>query len=211
MVAVVTRQVRVIALALLVLFASGAAAFAAELNGRIVGVRDGDTVDLLTAADVQVRVRLAGIDAPEMGQAFGNAAKQALAKLANHREARVLWSKRDSYGRILGKLLVEGVDVNLQMIQRGLAWHYTAYAADQSAADRNRYATAEAAARARGLGLWRDGTAIPPWVFRHPARAPALSRTTSLDTDAIGAWPVKPGCASHEMLTHIKFCWAWRG
>ena len=209
--AVVPWRVRAIALALLALVASGTAVFAAELNGRIVGVRDGDTVDLLTTADIEVRVRLAGIDAPEMGQAFGKAAKQALANLAYHREVRVLWSKRDNYGRVVGKLLVEGADVNLQMIQRGLAWHYTAYAAEQSVADRNRYAAAEAAARARRLGLWRDGTAVPPWVFRHPSRAPAASRTTSVDADAVGARPVNPGYASREMLPHVKFARAAAG
>jgi endonuclease YncB( thermonuclease family) len=199
------RFVRTMVVAWLVLAASGAAAIAAELNGRIVGVGDGDTVDLLTADGVRVRVRLAGIDAPEMGQAFGKAAKQALAKLAYNREARVLWSKKDSYGRVVGKLFVQGADVNLQMIERGLAWHYRAYAAEQSAADRDRYAAAEAAARARRLGLWRDGTAIPPWVFRHPDRVPAASRTTMLDVDTVGVRPVNPGYASLEILPHVKF------
>jgi endonuclease YncB( thermonuclease family) len=199
------------ALAALVLVTSAPGAFAGELSGRIVGVRDGDTLDLLTPAGVAVRVRLAGIDAPEMGQAFGRAAKQALASLAYRRGARVVWSKRDSYGRVVGKVLVAGTDVNLQLIERGLAWHYTVYAAEQSAADRERYAAAEAAARARRLGLWRDGNAVPPWVFRHPNRTPAAPGPTAVDPVATGGQPIEPGDAIEKSLPHIKFRAAWGG
>ena len=173
-------SVRAIALTLYALAACGADGLAAELEGRVVGVRDGDTVDVLTAADVQVRVRLAGIDAPEMGQAFGHAAKQALSELAYRQMARVEWSKKDNYGRVVGKLLVRGADVNLQLIQRGLAWHYKAYAGDQSVADRKRYAAAEAVARAQRVGLWREPNPVPPWRFRHGtavwAAAPGVTR-----------------------------------
>jgi endonuclease YncB( thermonuclease family) len=201
----IPRFVPTMALAVLVLVTSGPGAFAGELCGRIVGVPDGDTVDLLTPAGVSVRVRLAGIDAPEMGQAFGRAAKQALASLAYRRDARVVWSKRDSYGRVVGKVLVEGADINLQLIERGLAWHYTAYAAEQSAPDRKRYAAAEAAARARRVGLWRDGKAVPPWVFRHPNRRPAAPGSTAVDPAAAGGQPDEPGDAIEESLPHIKF------
>ena len=92
---------RAIALALVLLAAAGPAAFAATLEGRVVGVRDGDTLDLLTTTNVQVRVRLAGIDAPERGQAYGNVAKRALSALAYNRMARVEWSKKDNYGRVV--------------------------------------------------------------------------------------------------------------
>ena len=167
---------RAIALALVLLAAAGPAAFAATLEGRVVGVRDGDTLDLLTTTNVQVRVRLAGIDAPERGQAYGNVAKRALSALAYNRMARVEWSKKDNYGRVVGKVVVRDADVNLQLIRQGLAWHYKAYAAEQSAADRERYATAEGAARAQRLGLWQDPHPVAPWLFRHgsPVRSTAF-------------------------------------
>jgi endonuclease YncB( thermonuclease family) len=166
---------RALALAWLLLAAVGAGPLAAELEGRVVGVRDGDTLDLLTTTNVQVRVRLAGIDAPELGQAYGNAAKRALSALAYNRMARVEWSKKDDYGRVVGKVRVRDADVNLQMIRQGLAWHYRAYAAEQSAADRKRYAAAEVAARAQPIGLWQDPQPVAPWLFRHgnPVRTTA--------------------------------------
>ena len=149
------------------LAAGGTVARADVLEGRIVGVRDGDTVDLLTARNERVRVRLAAIDAPELGQPYGRRAKEALSTLTFDRIVRVEWTKKDSYGRIVGKLLVHRTDVNLSLVQRGLAWHYKAYANEQSPGDRRRYAAAEAAARAQRLGLWRDPNPVAPWLYRH--------------------------------------------
>ena len=177
--------VRAVALAFLAVAGTGPGLLAAELNGRIVAVRDGDTIDVLTSANVRVRVRLAAIDAPEIGQAFGNAARRALSSLAYNQMARVEWSKRDDYDRVVGKLFVHGADVNLQMIERGLAWHYRAYAGEQSAADRKRYAAAEAAARAQKLGLWQDQHPVPPWVFRHSGSV----RTSDADRRTKAASP----------------------
>ncbi len=145
--------------------------FAAELQGRVVGVLDGDTVDVLTADKTQVRIRLSGIDAPEKRQAFGKVSKKVLSDLAFGQPVTVEWSKTDRYGRTVGKVLVRGQDVNLQMVQEGLAWHYKAYAMEQSSADRERYAAAENKARVGHLGLWREAQPIPPWEFRHPNSA----------------------------------------
>jgi endonuclease YncB( thermonuclease family) len=169
----VRSLLRALALAWLLLAAAGPGPLAAELEGRVVGVRDGDTLDLLTTSDVQVRVRLAGIDAPEMGQAYGNVARRALSSMAYGRIARVEWTKKDDYGRVVGKVRVRDADVALRMIRQGLAWHYRAYAAEQSAADRKRYAAAEDGARAQRTGLWQDPDPVAPWLFRHrhPVRA----------------------------------------
>jgi endonuclease YncB( thermonuclease family) len=153
-------------------------AFAADLDGRVVGVKDGDTIELLAAGNVRTTVRLAAIDAPELKQAYGQAAKRALSALAFDRPARVAWTKTDDYGRVVGKLWIDGADVNLQMVERGYAWHYKRYAGEQTAADRQRYAAAEVRARDAKRGLWADPDAVPPWLFRHGARAPAPSRRT---------------------------------
>ena len=162
----VSWSLRVLALAGLLAAATGPGPLAAEIEGRVVSVRDGDTLDLLTTANEQVRVRLAGIDAPEMGQAYGNVAKRALSSMAYGRIARVEWSKKDDYGRVVGKVRVRDADVALRMIRQGLAWHYRAYAAEQSAA-------AEDGARAQRTGLWQDPDPVAPWLFRHrhPVRA----------------------------------------
>lgn len=139
-----------------------------ELAGRVVGVLDGDTIDVLTPAKEQVRVRLMGIDAPEKAQAFGQSSKQALADLVFSREVTIEWKKKDRNGRTVGKVLVNGRDANLRMVELGMAWHYKQYANEQTPADRALYAQAEERARTTKAGLWADPSPVPPWEFRHP-------------------------------------------
>ena len=79
--------------------------FAAELEGQVVGVLDGDTIDVLTTTKTQVRVRLAGIDAPEKRQAFGNVSKKELSDLVFGKQVTVEWRKKDRYGRTVGKVI----------------------------------------------------------------------------------------------------------
>ncbi|SEP42837.1 thermonuclease family protein [Nitrosovibrio sp. Nv6] len=155
---------RFAALALLGLYVS--LAQAEILVGRVVKIADGDTLTVLDATKQQHRIRLTGIDAPERRQAFGTVSKQHLAELAFGREVTVQWDKRDRYQRILGKVLVDGVDANLEQVRAGLAWHYKHYAKGQQSADRILYAEAEEAASRNGVGLWRDPAPIPPWDFR---------------------------------------------
>jgi endonuclease YncB( thermonuclease family) len=79
---------------------------------------------------------LGGIDAPERKQAFGTKSKQNLSSLVAGKYIEVEYTKWDRYGRIIGKLLKGGQDVNLQQVKHGLAWHYKYYQKDQSEADR---------------------------------------------------------------------------
>ena len=162
-----TTLLRVAAFAFAIAFVP--CGLATELAGKVVGVLDGDTIDVLTPVKALVRVRLAGIDAPEKKQAFGNVSKQTLSDLVFSREVVVEWRKKDRYGRIVGKVLVDGIDMDLKMVTAGMAWHYKQYAKEQSATDRESYASAEDAARAKRVGLWRDKDPIPPWTFRHPS------------------------------------------
>lgn len=174
------------------LLAAPVAARAQELAGRIVGVIDGDTVDLLTASKDLIRVRLSGIDAPEKGQPFGQVAKRTLSDIVFDRQVVVDGTKRDRYGRLVGKLLVGGSDANLQIVARGLAWHFKRYEREQPEADRTTYAHAEAAARAGHLGLWADRQPVAPWDYRAHKRQgdeghPAETASTK---GAIGSpWP----------------------
>ena len=155
-------------LLMLMLSAGFSAASADELTGKVVGVSDGDTVTLLTAEHRQVKIRLAGIDAPEKKQPFGMAAKRSMSDCAFGKQANVEWSKVDLYGRTIGKLTADGVDCGLRQIELGLAWHYKAYEREQEAPDRLAYAQEEKSARVARKGLWSDPQPQPPWVFRHP-------------------------------------------
>jgi micrococcal nuclease len=83
----------------------------------------------------------------------------------------VEWSKRDRYGRILGKVLLDGNDVNVKMVEAGLAWFYRRYAHEQSPSDAMRYADAENEAREKHIGLWTDARAVAPWEWRKTNKA----------------------------------------
>ena len=145
-------------------FFAAASAFAAEtLKGRVVKVADGDTITVLDAANVQHRIRLDKIDAPEKSQPFGEVARKHLAAFVAGKDVEVEWTKKDKYGRILGTvwaMIPMRTDINLQMVKDGLAWHYKHFDNTQS------YSAAETAARVAGRGLWQDTAPIPPWTFR---------------------------------------------
>lgn len=161
------RSVAIVSIAA-VLLALPHASAANTTTGLVVGIADGDTLTLLDGDHVQHKIRLAGIDAPEKRQAFGNRSKQNLAELVFRKQVTVEWNKFDRYGRVIGKVLAGGDDVCLAQVRAGLAWHYKAYEREQSVADRERYAQAELDARASRRGLWRDASPVPPWEFRHP-------------------------------------------
>jgi endonuclease YncB( thermonuclease family) len=111
-------------------------AIADTLSGQVIAVSDGDTIGVLDAQRVTHRVRLAGIDAPELGQPFSQRSKQHLAGLVHDREVQVEWNKLDRYGRIVGKVMVHDLDVCREMVAAGFAWHYKAYQHEQPLEDR---------------------------------------------------------------------------
>ena len=136
------------------------------LKGRIVGISDGDTVTLLDDNQRQYKIRLTGIDAPEKKMPFGQRSKEHLSNLVFSKDVQVETEKLDRYGRTLGKILQDRKDINLAMINAGLAWHYKKYQNDQSRSDRLLYEHAEEQARQQRIGLWRDPNPIPPWEWR---------------------------------------------
>jgi endonuclease YncB( thermonuclease family) len=155
----------------------------ATIEGRVVGVIDGDSLRVLDAARVQHEVRLAGIDAPEHDQPFSQRAKQNLSRLVMNREVRVDVQKRDRYDRIIGNVWVtpadlpcraepcpKTLDVGRAQLTVGLAWHYRQYAKDQAPQDRGAYESDEAEARARKVGLWSEPNPVAPWDWRHYVR-----------------------------------------
>lgn len=145
-------------------------AYADQVNGRVVSVTDGDTITILDNTNTQHKIRLAGIDAPEKNQAFGTASKRSLSDMVFGRQVAVEWSKHDRYGRTVGKVIVNGMDANLEQIKRGMAWFYAKYQNEQSVQDRLDYASAQDDAQKNHLGLWADKNPTPPWEFRKQSR-----------------------------------------
>lgn len=148
----------------------GLVAHAGVIQGRVVAVQDGDTITVLDAENRQHRIRLSGIDAPEKGQPFGQRSKQSLSSLVFGQEVTVDTSKVDRYGREIGRVVVHGVDANLEQLKLGMAWHYKAYAKEQPLPERSTYADAEEQATQGRVGLWSDDAPTPPWEYRRTTR-----------------------------------------
>ena len=137
------------------------------LIGKVVGITDGDTITVLDASKTQHKIRLMGIDAPEKKQEFGNESKKALSNYIYQNEVTVEYKKQDRYKRKVGKVIFEGKDICLAMIELGMAWHYKDYEKEQSKTDRDLYSQAELKAREAKIGLWQASNPIAPSEFRH--------------------------------------------
>ncbi len=154
----------------LVLLIAFLSANAETLTGRVVRVADGDTIVVLDADKVQHELRLQGIDAPESHQAFGTKSKEHLSELVAGKTVEVDYSKYDRYGRIIGIVMVNGENANLELVETGMAWHHKKYQRQQSSSDRIEYSDAELEARRHKVGLWRDPNPIPLWDYRLAVR-----------------------------------------
>ena len=141
-------------------------AAASELRGVVVGVTDGDTITVLNDNQKQHKIRLAGIDAPEKHQGFGERSRQNLSSLAFKKQVTLDCYKTDQYKRQVCRVWVAGKDVALAQVQAGLAWHYKRFEKEQTPSERAAYARAETDARASRSGLWQSERPVPPWEFR---------------------------------------------
>ncbi|KAK8334560.1 hypothetical protein V6Z12_A10G280100 [Gossypium hirsutum] len=106
------------------------------------------------------RIRLRGIDAPEMSMPFGKEAKEELVKLVHGKCLRVLVYEEDQYGRCVADIYCNDIFVQEVMLKKGLAWHYVAY--DQ----RVEFATWQKEARTKKTGLWVQSNPEKPWEWR---------------------------------------------
>jgi endonuclease YncB( thermonuclease family) len=128
---------------------------------RVIGIKDGDTVVLLTNRKEELTVRLSEIDAPERRQAFGTVSRTYLSDLIFGKEVKLVKTGTDRYGRILGFIYtLNGTNVNLEMVRKGMAWQYEKYSNSPT------LRRAQMDAKAQKLGLWRDPYPSPPWEFR---------------------------------------------
>lgn len=143
---------------------------AETIQGRVIGVHDGDTITVLDGTKTQHKIRLAGIDAPETKQPFGQASKKHLSDLVFDRDVTLDCGKTDKYRREVCVVMVDSQDANLAQVTAGMAWWYRKYQKEQTAAQRSSYEAAEAAAKAGKVGLWQEADPVPPWEWRHPKR-----------------------------------------
>jgi micrococcal nuclease len=132
-----------------------------SFTGTVHDVLDGDTVHLLRETGQIVRMDLYGLDAPELGQPYGQAAAQALRRAVFQKRVRAVAEGDDEDGRPLFVLYANGDPVNEQLIRDGLAWWDR-----RRAASEDRLRRLEHQARAAERGLWVQSNPVPPWEWR---------------------------------------------
>lgn len=136
------------------------------LTGKVINVHDGDTLTILDETGFKRRIRLYGIDAPELMQDGGQAAGDFLRNLALGQRVKVVSQDMDRYGRVVGEVMVEGEDesLNVQMVRNGYAWVYRSYCKALACV---RLVSLEQQARQQSLGIWKPGgQQQPPWDWR---------------------------------------------
>jgi micrococcal nuclease len=150
---------RALPVVLLLALCAASPAGARTVTGTVNHVSDGDTLWVRSADGTPVQVRIHGLDAPEICQAFGQEARDALAARVLHRKVKVAIRAQDAYQRSVGTVSLKGQDVGAWMVARGYAW---------SARGRGGgpYAQEEAQARKARIGLWTAPTAVEPRSFR---------------------------------------------
>ena len=135
------------------------------LLGVVVAVYDGDTITLRTETNKK-KIRLAGIDAPELKQPYGVESRAVLREAVLDRQVQVETTKADKYGRVVGKVIVDGQDINLKQVQSGMAWVYREYLKELAKEDKVLYVEAEAQSKAVAAGFWNRSNPVEPWIWR---------------------------------------------
>lgn len=135
--------------------------YAANFSGQVVSVLDGDTMEVLHNQHPE-RIRLHGIDCPEKGQPFGQKAKQVASALVFGKDVTLQTHGKDKYKRTIADvLLLDGTNVNQELVKEGWCWWYRKYAPGDTVLGR-----LETEARETGKGLWADPQPLPPWEWR---------------------------------------------
>lgn len=140
-------------------------------SAKVIVVMDGDTVMVLRDGQ-KIKIRLANIDAPEKDQPYGMQARQSLLELVGKRQIQVTTQAVDQYGRTVGLISLDRLNVNEEQVRRGMAWEYSHYHSDRA------YIVLQSEAQQARRGLWQQTSPQPPWQWRksHAPSKPAYSQ-----------------------------------
>ena len=183
---------RYLLLTLLFVFLHSADIKAASLFGKVIDVSSGDVITVFNL-NRPVRVKLLGVDAPEMDQAFGDVAKKHLSDLVYDKSVSVEYAGISADGSLAGRVLLNGADIGAQMIRDGAAWFDPNNLSHLSPADRDVYHHSEQAARTERRGLWETENPVAPWEFvkgKQFRREPVASLDSTLPAKAKANRPV---------------------
>lgn len=133
------------------------------ISGTVRSCHDGDTCRVVIA-DRERKIRLGGVDAPELDQPGGRESQQFMAAKIVGRDVELICEGR-SYDRKTCRILLEGTDVGEDLVRAGHAWDSPKYS-------KGRYREAQEEARREGRGFWaREGGLISPYCHRWSKRA----------------------------------------
>lgn len=159
-----TTGMKKFTLELLACFALSGAFANDGLPGKVVSVVDGNTVEMHGSDQEKYIIVLAGIDSPELTQAYGGEAKRYLEKLLLQKEVVVHFQGKDRKGNYLAVVLRGKVDARVELLKEGLAWTAEKDPSPELEAHR-------ATAQEKGRGLWKEENPTPPWIHRRQQSA----------------------------------------
>ena len=144
-------------------------AFSEEFNGQVVRVVEGDTLEIMHLGKPE-RVRLHGVDCPEVGQPYGERARRYTSTHTLRKTVTVIVSDVDKDGQTVGQVILPDMsNLNIVLISAGLAWwHETNAPEDKILMD------VQASAKAGRRGLWADPDPLPPWEWKKDKRKSAV-------------------------------------
>ncbi|TXN37725.1 nuclease [Flagellimonas hymeniacidonis] len=132
-----------------------------QLKGKVVQVKDGDTVVILDEDNQQHVIRVADIDCPEYAQPFSKVAKRFTSDEIYLKLVFVEEKGKDRYGRIIGFINYDsGKNLSEELLKKGLAWHFKKYSTNSE------FSTLESLARQMNIGIWTMENPIAPWIWR---------------------------------------------
>lgn len=180
-----------------------------RFSARVISITDGDTIDVLVDRQ-PMTIRLAEIDAPERRQPWGTRSRQALGDLIAGETVEIMPTDEDRWQRVVGRVYLDGRDINLAMVELGAAWAFLRYQTDPQ------FSTAEEEAREASRGLWSmpPNETIPPWEWRDgrrtaqpPQRAdgPAVQGLYS-QPSAPAADPSDYRCGERRFCPQMRSC-----
>lgn len=133
-----------------------------EFTAQVIRVIDGDTIKVNNGDLETVVVQLSGVDAPELGQAFGSEARSRLAARLEKGHVRIVFHERDALDRIAAEVFDENESINVWCVRQGLGWYNHKFNTDPAKAK------AEQQAKLDRVGLWAADAPVPPWEWKNP-------------------------------------------
>lgn len=219
-------------IALLCCIAVGAQA--ETFTAKVIGVLDGDTVLILREGGSEaaghppasplrglhngraVKVRMANIDAPEVGhagmggkppnsqksQAFGKQSRESLLEMVGKKQVQIDSQAVDQYGRIVGLISVDGRNVNQEQVKRGMAWEYSHYHSDKT------YLSLQSDAQQAQRGLWAQTNPQAPWQWRklHPSVKPAVPNQLPASQRVVPVMLYDMECGKKRHCSQMSSC-----